>query len=221
MAGIRAIIFDFDGTLFQTEQLAIPSFIKTFEQLKKDGYFIPILPSKQKMLGVIGMTLEKIWKELLPNLSKEAHEKANRYMLENELKGVKNGLGSLYPKVKETLKVLKESGYLLFIASNGLEFYVKNLANTFDIDHLFAQIYTAGEHQTKSKVDLVAKILKDYGIERAVMVGDRSSDIEAGKVNNLPTIGCDFGFADDHELIGADIKIQSFDQLPHAIHQIL
>ncbi|MFV9511699.1 HAD hydrolase-like protein [Tepidibacillus sp. LV47] len=35
VTGIRAIIFDFDGTLFQTEKLAIPSFIKTFETCQK------------------------------------------------------------------------------------------------------------------------------------------------------------------------------------------
>ncbi|WP_339060663.1 HAD hydrolase-like protein [Tepidibacillus marianensis] len=65
------VIFDFDGTLFQTEQLAIPSFLKTFDQLINEGYSIDSIPSETKMLSVIGMTLDKIWDTLLPNLSKK------------------------------------------------------------------------------------------------------------------------------------------------------
>ncbi|WP_339060662.1 HAD-IA family hydrolase [Tepidibacillus marianensis] len=142
-------------------------------------------------------------------------------MLQNELNGVKRGLGSLYPNVKETLESLKDQGYALFIASNGLESYVKGLTEVLRIDHLFTAIYTAGGYQTHSKVDLVAKLLKDFKVISAVMVGDRSSDIEAGKTNGLTTVACDFGFATEEELKGADRKIQKFDQLEEVLSLLI
>jgi phosphoglycolate phosphatase-like HAD superfamily hydrolase len=52
-------------------------------------------------------------------------------------------------------------------------------------------------------------------VQHAVMVGDRHSDIEAGKVNGLYTIACDFGFATEGELDGADDCVTAFpDILP-------
>ncbi|MNP82256.1 bifunctional 5'-methylthioadenosine/S-adenosylhomocysteine nucleosidase/phosphatase [compost metagenome] len=46
------------------------------------------------------------------------------------------------------------------------------------------------------------------------MVGDRSSDVEAGKQNGQSVIGCAYaGFGAETELVGADVLISSFDEL--------
>ncbi|GBF12001.1 HAD family hydrolase [Tepidibacillus infernus] len=210
---VDTIIFDFDGTLFQTEKLVIPSFEKTFARLEAEGYYIGKKFSEEELLSVIGKTLEDIWQTLLPHLSLEAHKKANDYMLHYEIEGVSEGYGALYPQVIETLLQLKNQGYRLFVASNGLETYIKELAKAFRIDHYFEAMYSAGEFETKSKNDLVKKLVQDYSIENGVMVGDRQSDVEAGKTNKLFVIGCDFGFSSKDELKNADVVIQSFDQI--------
>jgi len=215
-----AIIFDFDGTLFQTEKLVLYAFDKTFSQLEADGYVIERFPTEADILSVIGMTLDKIWAKLLPNLPEDAHIKANELLLTNELEGVKSGYGALYPKVVETLLQLKNGNYRLFIASNGLEDYIKGLAKAFRIDHYFEAMYSAGEFNTASKDDLVARLIKNYSISNGVMVGDRISDISAGKYNGLYTIACDFGFASQEELKDADSKIDSFDQLVNVLSEL-
>ncbi|MNP85892.1 hypothetical protein D3C76_1858310 [compost metagenome] len=47
------------------------------------------------------------------------------------------------------------------------------------------------------------------------MVGDRSSDVEAGLKNGLTVIGCDYaGFGDGEELNGSHVRIRSFLELP-------
>lgn len=209
----ESIIFDFDGTLFQTEKLAIPAFEKTFMQLKDDGYEIEEMPTEKQFLNVIGMTTDEVWKKLLPNLPSEVHDMADGYMLKNELEGIKEGYGALYPGVSEVLYNLKNKGYRLFVASNGLEEYIKTIVKAFRIDHYFEAMYTAGQFQTKSKVDLVKKLIKDYTIGNGVFVGDRNSDVEAGKSNYLIVVGCDFGFASKEELEKADVIIQDFNQL--------
>lgn len=208
-----SIIFDLDGTLFQTDKLVVPAFDATIKQLRNEGFSSVDLPKKEDILSVVGLTTEKIWNILLPNLPEDFHEKANKILLENELSSINDGYGALYPGVIETLIELKNRGYRLFIASNGLKEYVYGVTNAFRINHLFEAMYSAGEFNTNIKTDLVKKLILDYKINKAAMVGDRSSDVEAGIGNNLYVIGCDFGFSSKNELENANTLINEFTQL--------
>jgi len=209
----ESIIFDLDGTLFQTDKLVIPAFQKTFEQLKMEGYEISYMPDERELLSVIGLTLDDVWQNLLPDVSKENYIKANNFLLENELSGVRAGYGALYPNVTDTLIELKNRGYRLFIASNGLKEYVYGITEEFRIDHYFDAIYSAGEFNTATKKELVHKLVTEFEIKDGIMVGDRSSDVEAGKNNNLFVVGCSFGFSTEKELESADKIIESIEQI--------
>lgn len=58
-------------------------------------------------------------------------------------------------------------------------------------------------------------LLQHEGVGAAWMVGDRSSDVEAGLKNGLAVIGCQYaGFGTPGELAGSDVLISSFDELP-------
>lgn len=208
-----SIIFDLDGTIFQTDKLVIPAFENTFKQLADEGYVLGYEPTHDDLLAVIGLTLDDIWENLIPGQTKEVYTKASKYLLENELNGLKDGYGALYPNVVETLLEFKNLGYRLFIASNGLKDYVDNVLSNFRINHLFEAVYSAGEYKTETKIELVNKLISDLDMKKAIMVGDRSSDVEAGKANGLFIIGCNFGFSSDGELRGADEIITNFEQL--------
>ncbi|MGE5703846.1 MAG: HAD-IA family hydrolase [Clostridia bacterium] len=212
-----AILFDMDGTLLQTEKLAVPAFQQTFEWLQQNGLWEKEIPGPDQLTNVLGMTLEKLWETLLPGTSQETKEMADRIMLEKELELLKEGVTDLYPGVRETLTELKQRGIQLFTASNGLEKYIDAVCDHFELKPLFTDLYSAGRFQTKSKVDLVAMVIRDYNIQQTVMVGDRHSDVEAGKMNGLFTIGCDFGFAKPGELDGADIIVRKFSQITQVL----
>ncbi len=134
-------------------------------------------------------------------------------MLEIELDLIRNGIGQLYPDVKEVLTKLKEHGHSLFVASNGLEEYIAAIVDFFELNNLFVDLYSAGRFNTESKNDLVRLLMQMYQVETGFMVGDRHSDVEAGKVNGLKVIGCQFGFSDGKELIDADARISTFQEL--------
>ena len=68
-----------------------------------------------------------------------------------ELEGLSNEATVLYPEVKETLEELHRRGVRLFVASNGLEHYVKGIAEARGIMSLFEGVYSAGEHGTASR----------------------------------------------------------------------
>jgi len=213
MKNDTAIIFDLDGTLFKTEDLALKSFQLTFFQLKKEDLFQGITPTDKEFLSCLGKTLPEIWDILLKNTKDEVKERANYLMLEYEKKLLRMGLGELYPKVLETLSILKESGYSLFIASNGLEDYVESVLTAKNINKLFSGIYTAGKYNTPYKYELVHFIILNNNIKKGYMVGDRSSDIEAGLKNKLITIGCRYGYGNAEELINAKLIINNFSEL--------
>ncbi|MCM3146120.1 HAD hydrolase-like protein [Brevibacillus sp. MER 51] len=208
-----AILFDMDGTLLQTEKLSTPAFIRTFDQLRQKGLWQGETPDESELINVLGMTIEQIWDKLLPGASEEAIHSADAFLLDNEIQLLKERVTELYPDVKSTLEKLHEKGFALFVASNGQEEYIDAICQEYELKPLMTDLYSAGRFRTHSKNDLVAKLLSDYKIGQAVMVGDRHSDVEAGKTNGLFTIGCDFGFAKPGELDGADIIITSFSQL--------
>lgn len=210
----EAIIFDMDGTLFKTETLLIPVHHQVFEQLRQEKLFEGPTPPAELMLSCLGMLLEDIWKKVIPDSSEAVHRRADELLLKFELAGLNTHQTELYPGVANTLTRLREQGVRLFVASNGLEHYVKGVAEAHGIVDLFEGLYSAGQYQTESKTELVELLLKRHGINRAWMVGDRSSDVEAGKRNNQTVIGCAYaGFGHDRELEGSDILISSFEEL--------
>jgi phosphoglycolate phosphatase len=210
----EAIIFDLDGTLFQTETLLETVHRRVFETLRGEGLYLNPLPPIDTLLGSLGMLLSDIWQRVMPDGSPEAHKRANILLLKYEMEELAAGRGQLYPGVIETLRELRSRGIRLFIASNGLEEYVKGVPAVKGIGDWFEGKYSAGEFATLSKVDLVRRLLDTFGVEKAWMVGDRSSDVEAGKSNGLFVVGCNYaGFHRPGELDGSDAIIQTFPEL--------
>lgn len=210
----EAMIFDMDGTLFKTETLLIPAYHKLFDRLRQENLYTGETPPEELILGSLGMLLSDIWRKVMPDQDETVHRRADDLLLQLELEGLTEYATELYPKVQETLDKLHNQGVRLFVASNGLEDYVKEVAKAHRIFPLFESLYSAGEYQTTSKVDLVKLLLEQHGVHRAWMVGDRSSDVEAGKKNGLSVIGCAYaGFGHEGELEEADVLISSFDEL--------
>jgi phosphoglycolate phosphatase len=210
----EAMIFDLDGTLFQTETVLIPAYYRLYDQLRAEDLFEGETPDVSLILGSLGMLLTDIWKRVMPSASIATQVRANDLFLQYQLEELANKVGDLYSGVLETLSELHKRGIRLFVASNGLEGYVKGVIAAKGLDYLFEGLYSAGEFQTQSKVDLVRMLLDEYDLQSAWMVGDRSSDVEAGKENHLFVVGCNYAdFGNSKELDEADIVIANFADL--------
>ncbi|WP_309121500.1 HAD family hydrolase [Paenibacillus sp.] len=215
LAKPEALIFDMDGTLFKTETVIVSAYERAYARLKDEGRVQGEMPPASILLGSLGMLLMDIWARVLPEADVPTRERMDALLLEEQIALLQEGVGELYPGVDETLRRLQEAGYRLFVASNGLESYVKGVAARLGIADRFESLYSAGEYRTASKVDLVKLLLQRERVKTAWMVGDRSSDVEAGRGNDLPVIGCDyadFGVSTD-ELKGSTVRIRSFGEL--------
>ncbi len=208
----KLIAFDLDGTIFATEPLAVIAVQKTIEGLVRENLYTRSLPSKKECLHVLGMVQQEIWDYLIPGADPQALARADQLLEEIEKEYLEKGTGQLYPQVRTTLEYLKNDKWGLLIASNGGEGYVKAVIESRSLTPLFAGIYSAGEFATTKKGDLL-QIAREKFPGLKAMVGDRRSDIEAGRAHNLISVGCRFGYGSEEEIRGADYIIDDFSEI--------
>lgn len=208
----QSLIFDMDGTLFQTDHILELSLEDAFDFLRSLGEWDMVTPI-QKYREIMGVPLPEVWKILLPNHSNEIREKMDAYFLERLIANINQGKGALYPHVEEIFSYLRDNDYSIFIASNGLIEYLKAIVSFYQLDRWVTETFSIQQIHTLNKGDLVNTILKKYGIQQAAVVGDRLSDINAAKDNGLMAIGCHFDFAQEEELAQADFVIHDLIEL--------
>ncbi|NDI33230.1 HAD family hydrolase [Chengkuizengella sediminis] len=202
----QSLIFDMDGTLFQTDKILELSLEDTFNHLRSQNKWDTVTPI-DKYREIMGVPLPKVWETLLTNHSMEVREQTDAYFLERLVENIKSGKGALYPNVKEVFSYLKENNCSIYIASNGLTAYLKAIVSYYNLDNWVTETFSIQQIESLNKSDLVQNIIKKYGITNGAVVGDRLSDINAAKDNRLVSIGCNFDFAREDELSQADIVI--------------
>lgn len=207
----QALIFDMDGTLFQTDKILELSLNDTFHYLRSIHQWDGDTPI-DKYREIMGVPLPIVWETLLPHHSLRLREEIDAIFLERLVTNIKKAK-ALYPNVKEVFSYLKENDFSIYIASNGLTAYLQAIAEYYQLDKWVTETCSIQDIESLNKSDLVCRIIKKHGITRAAVVGDRLSDIKAAKENNLLSIGCNFDFAKDDELKQADIIIDDLIEL--------
>ncbi|PFA68750.1 nucleosidase [Bacillus sp. AFS015802] len=208
----QSLIFDMDGTLFQTDKILELSLEDTFNHLRSLDKWEAVTPI-DKYREIMGVPLPTVWETLLPNHSVEEREQTDAYFLEKLIGNIKSGKGALYPNVKEVFSYLKEEDCSIYIASNGLSEYLKAVVSYYGLDKWVTETFSIQQIKTLNKSDLVQSIIKKYCITNGAVVGDRLSDINAAKDNGLVSIGCNFDFAREDELSQADMVIDNLKEL--------
>jgi phosphoglycolate phosphatase len=187
-----AVFWDMDGTLFDSEALCVKI---VADSLTHFGLPVPEVSVLKACNGptVDGMAkLVKVPDEIIPEFVK--------WMIDYEVSVIPS-VQKLYPGVIEALTKTKESS-VLFVASNGSPDYFNASLRRFGIYPLFTDVPDKKDELTKG-----ARILRDMknnGIDRAVMVGDRDFDYLAAKEAGIPFIAARYGYAPKGELQNAD-----------------
>ena len=203
---IQSVIFDMDGTLFQTDTILEIALDDTFEHLRTLGKWHTTTPI-DTYREIMGVPLPVVWETLLPTHSREERESTDAYFLKSLLGAISNGEGALYPHVNEVLQFIKEKGCSIYIASNGLTNYLEAIVSHYNLEYWVTETFSIQQIKSNNKSDLVQSIIKKYGITNGAVIGDRLSDINAAKDNGLLAIGCNFDFAQEDELAQADLVI--------------
>lgn len=208
----KAVIFDMDGTLFQTDKILEPSLEDTFDHLRALNLWSGETPIEQYR-KIMGVPLPVVWETLMPDHNNHIRLKANEIFHRKLIENIYEGKGALYPNVKEVFSYLLSKNYSIFIASNGQTEYLRAIVEFYKLDHWVTETFSIEFISSGNKGDLVQHIMKKYDLKAGAVVGDRLSDFHAAKMNGLLSVGCNFDFARQDELTKADIRINDLSEI--------
>ena len=209
---IKAIIFDFDGTLavlnidFPLMRERIISLIRHFgieERAIRERYLLEIIDEVYPMI-----------REKDSSGAEEFYDKAHQILHEVELKAAEEG--SLIPGAGGTLRMLRLWGIKVGIVTRNCEEAVRKVFP--DIDD-YCDVFISRDSVDKVKphpdhLNSMLGALKVSG-EEAVMVGDHIIDIQAGKKVGMKTVGVLTGRInrEEFEKAGADYILRDVSEI--------
>ncbi|RAS74808.1 pyrophosphatase PpaX [Priestia endophytica] len=178
---VNTLLFDLDGTLIDTNELIISSFLHTLETYYPSKY------KREDVLSFMGPPLYDSFAQLNPENIEEMVDCYRAYNHEHH-----DRLVTEFPTVFETVKWLKEQGYKLGIVTTKIRQTVEMGLKLTGLDPFFDVVITLDDVQhAKPHREPIDKALAKLNAkpEEAMMVGDNSHDILAGKNAGTKTVG--------------------------------
>lgn len=213
---IKLIIFDFDGTLGDTRRNIVATMQMTIAELGLAGR------TDHECASQIGLPLDGCFEALYPDEAKETIQlcaDTYRRIFQENLLTMKP---QVFPKVKETLAMLKEQGYALTIASSRYHGSLSELTHDLEIAEYISCLVGADDvENAKPSAEPVLKTLAATGFNasQTLVVGDMNVDILMGLNAGTKTCGVTYGNGTRMELeeAGADYIIDSIDELTEIV----
>ena len=205
------LVFDMDGTLWDSSENVANSWTERVKQL---GYDRPPI-TREDIMGVMGLTMDRIADIIFSDLPKDERmellEKCGNY--ENEYLAEHGGV--LYPQLEETLKRLGER-FPLYIVSNCQSGYIEAFLDHYGFGKYFADIECYGNN-LKEKSDNIALVMERNKLDRALYIGDIQGDCNAAEKAGAEFIHAAYGFGTiDHEVP----ELESFSKLPELLETL-
>lgn len=207
----KAIIFDLDGTLWDSSQTVTDSWNVVLAK-HPEARQITLCD----MHGFMGRQLDEIARMIMPDLPDSRRMAIMNECMDFELDYLKQHEGAaLYPKVRETLEVLGKS-YSLMIVSNCQDGYIQTFLEFSGLGELFIDFESAGATGL-SKGENNRLIIARNGIDKAVYVGDTQGDLNSADFAGIPFVHAAYGFGKtDRQTPSAN----SFDEIPKIVKEI-
>ena len=189
LSGIRLVIFDFDGTLGDSQKLITDTMLATIERLN-----LP-MRSREECARTIGLPLKECFSSIIPMSNEQAEECAKVY---SEIFNVKNvpGVVKAFPGVVETLERLSSQGIMMSIASSRSHRTLAKLMDELDLSKYITYLIAADDVvDKKPAAESVLKTLRHFNVEahETLVVGDAEFDILMGRNAGTHTCGVTYG----------------------------
>ncbi|WP_066258789.1 pyrophosphatase PpaX [Neobacillus drentensis] len=179
---ITTILFDLDGTLIDTNELIITTYLHTLEKYYPSKY------QREDVLPFLGPTLHEAFGSINPDLVEEMVLEYRAFNIANH-----DELVTEFAGVFETVQSLKDKGYKLGIVTTKRHDVTLKGLRLMDLERFFEVVVTY-DHVSKTKPDPepIFKALEqlESSPEETMMVGDNYHDILAGKNAGTVTAGC-------------------------------
>ena len=192
---LKTIIFDFDGTIGNTQQIILRSMQATIKELG--------LPERtdSQCAAMIGLPLTQCFTNLYPDFTETVVDEEKGALCAATYRRLfdefnEPGAVPLFPHVPETIKKLHQKGIELTIASSRshqtLDAYVRDLQLGEYIQYILG---VEDVKDAKPGPGPVLKTLKDFGRlpEECIVVGDTKYDIQMAHNAGVKAVGVTYG----------------------------
>lgn len=129
----------------------------------------------------------------------------------------------VYEGVDDVLATLAQAPTRLFLCTSKPEVFARRIVTLFGLLPHFHGVYGADLAGTfDDKVKLLRHLADSEGVDtaRAVMIGDRSHDIRAARMNGARVVGVAWGYGTREELAAADAIAAAPADLPRVLRAL-
>ena len=181
------IVFDWDGTLFDSTALIVRCIQDACRDLQID------VPSDSQAAYVIGLGLQDALQIAAPGLARERHpELGLRYRhhylaRQHEL--------SLFAGALELLQALKARHHWLAVATGKTRRGLDDVLNTSQLKGMFDGSRTADETASKPDPLMLLELMREFGTdpEATLMIGDTTHDLQLAANAGTPSVAVSYG----------------------------
>ncbi len=195
MKNLELVIFDADGTLFDTFEMIVSAYrhVSMTHGLR--------VPEPDEIRALLGSPITDMFKAFYPGENIESLlETNNTYVAANVMKS------EAFEGVQELLETLKERGIKLAILTSGLS-NIHGVLKEHNLDNYFTSVVHGGRVKyPKPHPEGFLLACSECNVEprKTVMVGDTPFDINAGKnAGALATIALTHGYGTVKDLTAA------------------
>ena len=203
-----ALIFDLDGTLWDAVHQVAESWNIVGRKYFGPDYFV----SDEQVRGMMGKTMKEIGEALtpvyadIPNLQDFIDE-----CFSYEREYLEDHPGELFPKEIEVLTELSQK-YDLYIVSNCQAGYIENFTPLAPKGLIKG--HRCWSDTRKDKQFTIRLLMEQFGIEKAIYIGDTAKDEAASRAAEVGFIHAAYGFG---TALSPDAVASSFEDLPRAV----
>ncbi len=192
MTGYDAVLFDLDGTLVDTEKGIVRTFLHTFRVMGR--------PMEEADIHrYLGPPLRNSFGEHFQGeLVERAVDEFRAFYEQHGLEGVAPFAG-----VPQMLEELRRAGFVLAVATSKALPVARRVLDHFALTQWFDVVGGASlDDNLDTKTAVMRHVLSQPALRgrRAVMVGDRASDMEGAANCGLDAVGAAYGYAVPGEL---------------------
>ena len=185
---VKAVLFDFDGTIMDTNELISDSW----------RYTVGELTGRQISDDEIRLTLGEILSDSMHRLMPDVDTERALDLYRNYQRDIFLDRITLFDGSLDVLRMLRAAGYKTALVTSRLKGSTERGLAHFGLDSLFDAVLTASDTDTFKPDPAPINIILDKigcGPKEAIYVGDTKHDIEAGLAAGVFTVLVDWSLA--------------------------
>ena len=198
----KLVIFDCDGTLVDSQHMIVDVMSRAFTEMG----LAP--PTRAESRSVIGLSLGQALGRLASDLGAQDIQKLQA-LFQNHYRAAHcdmvDKVEPLYDGIRESILTLKDSGYLLAVATGNSSRGLARILAAHEITDHFVSLQTADYHPSKPHPSMVRTCLADSGAEPedTLVIGDTSFDMAMARSAGCFALGALWGYHDHSTLMAA------------------